>query len=649
MGYDQAWLRYGKDKPKEKLSLEIKCKKSPILENAIEELKKDVRIFPENAAFTLKVDSELPKEGYRLQVVKESFFVYGGSDVGILYGVFALIRAARTGKLHVSEAFEETKIPACPLRMLNHWDNMDGSIERGYAGNSLFFKDEKVHDHKRLKAYARLCASVGINGTVLNNVNVRGEATYLIDLKHLLKVKSIADLFADYGIKIFLSVNFAAPMTNGGLETADPLDPKVRKWWRKKAELIYKTIPNFGGFLVKADSEGRPGPFSYGRTHADGANMLAEAVAPFGGVIIWRCFVYNCQQDWRDQTVDRARAGYDNFMPLDGQFSDNVILQIKNGPMDFQVREPVSPLFGGLTKTNQMLEVQAAQEYTGQQKDCCYLVPIWKQVLEFKTCAKETDDKVKDIITGKTFGQTIGGMCAVANTGTDENWCGHDLAQANWYGFGRISFDPELTPEEIAEDFVKEAYGKCGKKAMAALTTILLQSTTTYEKYTAPLGIGWMVNPNHHYGVNVEGYEYDRWGTYHRASHSAIGVERNSSGTGYSTQYLGANKAMYEKVETTPEELLLFFHRVPYSHRLRDGRTVLQYIYDTHFEGVEEVEQMIALLESVQEKIEPERYTRLRERFSMQLLNAVEWRDRVNTYFHRITEIPDEKGRKIFD
>ena len=649
MGQDQAWLRYGSDKKKEKTDITLSAPKSEILKHAEKELSLDPRLFPEKASFRLTLCEELPEEGYRITAKGKKFNISGGSDRGIYYGVFALIRAARTGKLTLDREYVSEKAPACPLRMLNHWDNMDGTIERGYAGNSFFFGDNKILDGKKIRRYARLSASVGINAVVLNNVNVRGEATHLIDLRHRLKLKNLVDTLSEYGIRTFLSINFAAPITNGGLDTADPLDPKVRKWWKEKAEHLYSVIPNFGGFLVKADSEGRPGPFTYGRTHADGANMLAEAVKPYGGIIIWRCFVYNCQQDWRDTKTDRARAGYDNFKPLDGDFRENVVLQVKNGPMDFQVREPVSPLFGGMTETSQLLELEAAQEYTGQQKACCFLVPMWKEILEFETYVKKDAGRVRDIISGKTFGNRLTGMAAVANTGDCDNWCGHDLAQANWYGFGRLAFEPELTSEEIASDFVKEAYGKCPGKVQKLLTELLLSSYRTYEKYTSPLGIGWMVNPSHHYGVNFYGYEFDRWGTYHKASHSAIGVERNSTGTGYTEQYLGRNRENFEKPATTPEELLLFFHRLPYTYRLKDGRTIIQYIYDTHFEGADEAEAMYQKILSLKEYLSEERFLRLSERFRIQAEDARDWRDQINTCFYRLTEIPDEKGRTIYE
>lgn len=412
-------------------------------------------------------------------------------------------------------------------------------------------------------------------------------------------------------------------------------------------EIVFHEVPGFGGFLIKADSEGRPGPFTYGRTHADGANMLAEAVAPYGGLIIWRCFVYNCQQDWRDYKTDRARSGYDNFMGLDGTFLDNVILQIKNGPMDFQVREPVHPLFGGLTKTNQMLEVQIAQEYTGQQRHLCYLIPMFQQIMKFRTYVKDEQDRVQDIVSGKTLGQKNCGIAAVANTGNDENWTGHDMAAANFYGFGRLAFENELTAEEIAEEWIKMTYGKDGQ-VVETLLYLLMQSWPAYESYTSPLGIGWMVSPNNHYGPSVDGYEYSRWGTYHRADHEGLGVDRSHDGTGYALLYREPNASVYDDKNKCPDELLLFFHHIPYTWKLRSGKTVIQHIYDTHFDGVEMVDEMVERFSALQGKIPNKPFKRMMERFTHQKEHAREWCDQINAYFWRKSGISDEKGRDIY-
>ena len=490
-------------------------------------------------------------------------------------------------------------------------------------------------------------ASIGINAVAINNVNVRGAATFLITDRFFSKVKELQDILADYGITLYLTINFASPIEIGGLETCDPLDEKVISWWRDKSKEVFEKLPEIGGFLVKADSEGRPGPFTYGRTQADGANMLADAVKPYDGIIIWRCFVYNCTQDWRDYKTDRARAGYDYFMEFDGAYRDNVILQIKNGPMDFQVREPVSPLLGGLKKTNQMLEVQIAQEYTGHQIDLFYLIPWFKEVLGFRTYCKEDCDTVADIISGKTMGNKNAGFVAVINTGNDYNWTGNDLAAANLYGFGRLAYDMSLSAETIAREWVRLTFSM-DKKSEDVLVEMLLDSGDIYEKYTAPLGIGWMVTPHYHYGPSVDGYEYSRWGTYHRADHHAIGVDRTDKGTGYAQQYYSKNAEMYNDPETCPEELLLFFHRIPYTRKLKSGKTLIQHIYDSHFEGAEEAKALSAKWDSIKDAVPADVYERVAKRFELQVENAEEWRDQINSYFYRKSDIPDEKGRKIY-
>lgn len=580
----------------------------------------------------------------------EQVIITAKTGRGLLYGVFAFLRRlqlrqAIPGNL-ASQAIVEN--PSVPLRMINHWDNLDGSVERGYAGRSILWADGSLApDQQRIASYARLLASVGINAIALNNVNVHKEETMLIGPK-LPLVERLADIFRPWGIRVFLSINYASPIELGGLKTADPLDPLVQDWWAERARAIYTRIPDFGGFVVKADSEHRPGPFTYGRDHAQGANMLARALAPHGGIVIWRCFVYNCQQDWRDRKTDRARAAYDTFMPLDGQFDPNVVLQIKNGPMDFQIREPVSPLFGGLTRTNQILELQITQEYTGQQKDLCYLVPLWKEVLDFDTYARGPGSTVKEIVSGRLFPQSCCGIAGVANVGSDENWTGHTLAQANLYGFGRLCWSPELSAGEIADEWIQLTLG-AHEQVRGVVREMLLKSREVYEKYTVPLGIGWMVNPGHHYGPNVDGYEYDRWGTYHRADWQGVGVDRTvKTGTGFAGQYHTPNAMMYESREDCPEELLLFFHRVGYRERLRSGKTLIQHIYDTHFEGVEEVEWMIRRWQSLRGLVEPETFVHVAGKLQEQLKNAIEWRDVVNSYFYRKSGIPDDRGRTIY-
>lgn len=608
----------------------------------------DEKDFADKSRTVLLIKPEenlLGKEGYRLEVKDNTLFIVSAAMKGLLYGVFHLLRKISTGQ--PLDNLNLVQTPDNPLRMMNHWDNIDGTIERGYSGHSFFLKEDEVLVNERTKDYARLAASIGINGVVINNVNVKHAATELITTRYFHKLREMAVIFEGYGIQLFLSLNFAAPIEIGGLSSADPLDEEVITWWTVKMKEVFSEIPNLGGFLVKADSEGRPGPFTYGRNHADGANMLAKAVEPYHGLIIWRCFVYNCMQDWRDTKTDRARAGYDNFMPLDGKFLDNVILQIKNGPMDFQIREPISPLLGGLRKTNQILEVQIAQEYTGQQRDLCYLIPMFKEVLEFRTYCKEEEDTVADIVSGRTFFQTNCGMATVSNTGDDFNWTGNDLAAANFYGFGRLSFQTSLTAEEIAREWIAMTLSS-DEEVVESVKNILLTSRQTYENYTSPLGIGWMVNPNHHYGPNIEGYEYDRWGTYHRADWKGIGVNRGENGTGYAGQYNEPNSSRYNSVEDCPEELLLFFHYIPYTYKLKTGKTLIQHIYDTHFEGAKQVEEYRKTWISLKEKIDLDVYERVLERFDLQLKNAYEWRDIVNSYFYRKSGIQDEIGRIIF-
>ena len=583
--------------------------------------------------------------GYGIQEENGKLMLEAAEETGLLYGVFHLLRVIAMEKS--LKGCEIICNPENPLRMLNHWDNMDGSIERGYSGNSFFFENNDIVLSERTKDYARLVASVGLNGVVINNVNVKQAATWLITDRFFDKVAKMAEIFADYGIKFFLSLNYAACMELGGLDNADPLNPEVIAWWKEKMKECFTRIPNLGGFLVKADSEGRPGPFTYGRTQADGANMLADAVAPYGGIIIWRCFVYNCTQDWRDYKTDRARAGYDNFIKMDGDYKENVILQIKNGPMDFQIREPISPLLGGLAKTNQMLEVQVAQEYTGHQIDVCYLIPMFKEVLDFHTYCKPGADTVADVISGRTLGNYNTGIAAVINTGNDANWTGNYLAAANFFGFGRLAFDMRLSAEDILDEWIPMTFGN-DPKVLETLKKILLNSRATYEKYTSPLGIGWMVTPHDHYGCSVDGYEYSRWGTYHRADHLGIGVDRTDKGTGYAQQYHEPNASMYNSMETCPEELLLFFHHVPYTYVLKSGKTLIQHIYDSHFEGYDEAEEFAKAWDGLEGKVDAEVFANVKERFGRQLRNAREWRDQVNSYFYRKSGIADEKGRIIY-
>ncbi len=660
--WTRLWLDYHKvyeENKSYKIELLGFSEKDRVIANALSEFKTGIsglicgRVLPSSDtddkgdARILKIvmTDSVPSQGYSIQGSSEGILLEASDANGVLYGIFAILRSIACGKR--TEELRMDAAPSNPLRMMNHWDNMDGSIERGYSGDSFFFEDDRIIINERTRDYARFMASIGINGIVINNVNVKGAASYLITDRYFDRLSDLSGIFEDYGIRLFLSLNFASPIEIGGMDTCDPLDKGVISWWEKKTEEVCKRLPGLGGFLVKADSEGRPGPFTYGRTQADGANMLADVIKPYGGIIIWRCFVYNCTQDWRDRKTDRARAGYDYFKELDGSYHDNVILQIKNGPMDFQIREPVSPLLGGLKHTNQMLEVQIAQEYTGHQIDLCYLIPLYKEVLDFHTHCCEGSDTVADVVSGRTMGNKLAGMAAVINTGNDMNWTGNDLAAANLYGFGRLAFDTGLTSQEIATEWIRMTFA-LPQKEEEILCKMLLRSRDVYEKYTSPLGIGWMVTPNGHYGPSIDGYEYSRWGTYHRADHLGIGVDRTDKGTGYAQQYYEENAAMYNDPSSCPEELLLFFHHIPYTYRLKSGKTLIQHFYDSHFEGAQEAEGLLREWESLEQFIPKEVYARVKERFSLQLDNAREWRDQFNSYFFRKSGIADEKGRTIY-
>jgi alpha-glucuronidase len=592
-----------------------------------------------------KYDFSLPKqnsEGFIIRSVGSRIVIGGADEQGVLYGVYRFVRLIALNQFVFG--VDVADAPVSTLRMINHWDNLDGSVERGYAGRSLFFNGNRVEfDPVRLRNYARLLASVGVNRISINNVNVRGAAKELISEKFLPNIAEIADIFRPFGVRLMLSINFGAPRAEIG--TADPLDAGVAAWWKNRAAVIYYYIPDLAGFLVKADSEYESGPFQYGRNHAEGANMLAKALAPHNGEVVWRCFVYNCVQDWRDAAIDRARAAFDNFKPLDGQFDDNVILQIKHGPYDFQVREPVSPLFGALEKTRYAMELQITQEYTGQQIDICFLPWMWSDVMKFDTGygGAAENGRIRSLLASGR----IGGLAAVGNTGLDGNWTGHTLAQANLFGYGRLAWNPSLSPHEIADEWSRLTFP--GDESVSrSVAKILLDSYPTYQKYNAPFGVCFMVESGHHYGPNIEAYEFSKWGTYHRADYKAIGVDRTPAGSGYTEQYAPKNAAMFADPAACPEELLLFFHRIPYDYVMKNGKTLLQNIYDTHFEGYDEVKIMLDTWVGLKDKLNDAVFESVKARMERQLENARQWRDVINTYFFRHTGIGDEKGRKIY-
>jgi alpha-glucuronidase len=581
-------------------------------------------------------------EGFIIRVKDKELIIAGQDGPGLLYGVYRFLSLLALGQIRTGT--ETAEGPAMAIRVINHWDEMSGSVGRGYAGDSLFFKNDRIeYDRERVIDYARLLASTGINLLSINGVNVRGSGKLLITEAYLPEMAKLAGIFRSFGIRLILSVNFASPYSLGALGTADPLDPAVAAWWKERARIIYRYIPDLAGFIVKADSEFEPGPFQYGRSHAEGANMLAAALRPFGGQVFWRCFVYNCTQDWRDQSVDRARAAYDHFMPLDGSFDENVILQIKFGPYDFQVREPVSPLFGALSKTRHIMELQITQEYTGQQIDLCYLPWIWEDIMNFDTGHGEAGSRrIRELL-----GPGIEGLAAVGNVGRDMNWTGHTLAQANFYGYGRLCWNPALSAEAIAREWSALTFD--AEEIAETVSALLLKSYPAYEKYNAPFGVCFMVTPHYHYGPNIEGYEFSKWGTYHRADQHAIGIDRTPSGTGYTGQYAPKNAALFADPASCPENVILFFHRLPYSYVMKNGETLLQNIYNTHFEGYNEVKTMRDTWVSLKNRLSGAVYESVLSRFERQLVNAREWRDVVNTYFKRKTGIADAKGRKIYE
>lgn len=607
----------------------------------------------------------LSDEAYRIRQEQGRVIIESQSSVGLVYGFYAYLRdIAVDGRVH-----ERTSVPDQSIRMIDHWDQIDGSVERGYAGESIFFGHLDSNDHTdfrsfperdvtnpfrgdfaRLTAYARLMASIGINAICLNNVNVRGAAVRLITEPFLSRVADIAALFDEFGIALFVSVNFASPKRLGGLDTCDPCNQEVRRWWNDVVADIYARIPQFGGFVVKADSEGEPGPMQYGRTHADGANMLAAAVRPYGGIVVWRAFVYNSHQDWRDRHTDRAKAAYENFIGLDGAFADNVILQVKFGPMDFQTREPLNTLIGGMKHTNIIVEFQITAEYLGHQIDVNYVLPQWLAMIDTDTMASVDDGRVLAIIRARCADSRHTGFAGVSNVGMDGNWTGNTLAQANLYGFGRMCWDNDISARDIADEWISQTFPDVvGTAAQSAIRRILLESNAVYEGYTAPLGVGFMVVPGEHYGPSVNGYEYDRWGTYHFADRLGVGVDRTqASGSGYTAQYPQRQAAIYEHVESTPDELLLFFHHVSYSHVLHSGKTVLQHIYDTHFAGPEHVQTFIDLWNGVKGLIPESDFNNVSERLNLQLDDAIAWRDQINTFFYRMSGIPDQQGRLIY-
>jgi alpha-glucuronidase len=590
--------------------------------------------------------AQLDADGYTISPIRDhghtDWLIAGADPRGALYGTFHLLE--QIAEERPLSTLATASSPAEQIRWVDQWDNLDGSIERGYAGRSIFFDDGQVRpDLTRAAEYARLLASIGINGCAVNNVNAD---LRILTPQMIPQLARIADAFRPWGVRLAISVDLSSPQSIGGLSTFDPLNPQVIAWWNKKVDDLYAQIPDLAGFVVKADSEGQPGPSQYGRSPADAANLLARALKPHGGVLLYRAFVYNHHLDWRDPKADRARAAYDIFHPLDGKFDDNVVVQIKYGPIDFQVREPASPLFAGLRRTNEAIELEITQEYTGQQRHLVFLVPMWKQILDFDIRADDRSTPVKDIVEGKSFHRTLGGLAGVANVGLDVNWLAHPLAMANLYGFGRLAWNPDTSSTTIAEDWTRLTFGN-DPLVVSTIDKMLLSSWHIYEQYTGPLGLGTLTDILHsHYGPDPQSAEGNGWGQWIRADHTGVGMDRTvATGTGFIGQYPPQVAAVYESLATCPDDLLLFMHHAPYTHRLHSGTTVIQYIYDSHYAGAEGAANLVAEWQTLRGHIDHERYQRVLALQQYQAVHAIVWRDAIDDWFHDLSGIPDTSGR----
>ena len=590
--------------------------KSPTVAIAAEELNKAWHGEP--LRLEIKRDKNLGNEGFRVYRDKKGLVLSANNDLGLLYGSYALLRDNAAGK---AIALRE-EIPAYNVRVLNHWDNLDGTIERGYSGHSIWNWDELPDVvSPRYREYAIANASVGINGIVLNNVNASSK---ILSAEYLAKVAKIADVFRPYGIKVYLSANFAAPMQLGGLKTADPLVPEVAAWWKAKADEIYKLIPDFGGFLVKANSEGQPGPCDFDRTHAEGANMMARALKPHGGIVMWRAFVYS------PADADRAKQAYIEFQPLDGKFDDNVIVQIKNGPIDFQPREPYSPLFGAMPQTDQMVEFQVTQEYLGHSNHIAYLAPMWTEFFDYVSPS------------------SLKAIAGVANVGNDTNWTGHPMAQANWYAFGRLAWNPQLSSEEIIDEWMPMTLNypeNTPKEVIDGLKKMMLNSREAVVDYMMPLGLHHLFAFGHHYGpepwCDIKGGRPD-WMPpyYHRADSTGLGFNRSSSGSNAVAQYPAQLAKKLDNINTCPEEFILWFHHVPWDFKMKSGATLWQELCNRYQSGVESVETMQRQWTAAKPYIDPELWNDVNERLMTQARDANWWKDGCLLYFQQFSGMP---------
>lgn len=578
-------------------------------------------------------DRSLKPDGFRLHTGE----IQATSETGLLYGAYEYIRRQRMGKR--LDGFLSN--PAYQHRILNHWDNLNGTIERGYAGHSIFWRREAQptvteSDRALWREYAAANASIGINGTVLNNVNASPE---MLSLAYLQKTKAIAEALRPFGVRVYLSINYASPMRLSGLKTADPLDPKVQAWWRDKIAEIYALIPDFGGFLVKANSEGQPGPMDYGRTHVEGANMLADAIKPFNGLIMWRAFVYDPAGG-----SDRATQAYDEFMPFDGKFRDNVIIQVKNGPVDFQPREPFSPLFGAMKQTSVMPELQITQEYLGFSFQLVYLAPMWTECLQSDTYQMGVGSTVARCTDGQLYPQTHTAIAGVANIGLDDNWCGHPFAQANWYAFGRLAWDHALSGEVIAEEWIQQTF-TAERSFVDPVKTMMMASREAAVNYMMPLGLHHLFAWGHHYGpepwCNVAGARAD-WlpSYYHRASEEGIGFDRTVTGSNAVKQYQEPLRSRFASIESCPDELLLWFHHVPWQHRMQSGETLWNELCIRYDRGVQEVRSFQKVWDRMESFVDSDRFKEVQSRLRRQARDAQWWKDACLLYFQTYSNLP---------
>lgn len=585
------------------------------------------------------VDSTLDihPDGFIIRDTPEGRQIMARTETGALYGRYALDRLERTGQ--ASGSLDILEEPSYDRRILNHWDNLNNTIERGYAGHSIWHWGEPVPE-ERIRQYAQLNASIGINGSVLNNVNATPE---ILRHDYLERVAEIADIMRPYGVRVYLSVNFSSPAALGGLDTSDPLQPHVRQWWADKAEEIYSLIPDFGGFLVKANSEGLPGPQDFGRTHADGANMLAEALEPYDGIVMWRAFVY------APNSPDRANQAYDEFVPLDGKFRDNVLIQIKNGPVDFQPREPFSPLFGAMSKTAMMVEFQITQEYMGGSNHLVYLSTQFEECLDSDTFCKGEGCTVADVTSGKVYPEAYNttAIAGVANIGRDENWCGHDFAQSSWYAFGRLAWDADLSSEEIAKEWIQQTFTS-DLAFVEPVLEMMMTSRETAVDYMMPLGLHHIFAGEHHYGpepwYEPEGARLD-WlpKYYHQAGVDGIGFDRTRSGSGNVDQYHEPLASLYNDLHTCPEELLLWFHHIPWDHKMSTGRTFWEEMCFRYDRGIREVREYQRIWEEMKPYVDNTRWEAVKAKLAVQESDARWWRDACVQYFGEFSGMPVPK------